>query len=87
MKVGRWLGVIVLLSVTALGMVLLRERQRSCVHEIIQSQQERIAMRRELWTLQMSVARLRTPQRIKGHLDQWLFDGPSHNRAIVQNDR
>lgn len=68
MKAGRWVGVMLLMAGMALVVVYLRAEQARCASRILRSEGQRMAMRSELWELQMAVARLRGPAEVHDRL-------------------
>lgn len=81
MKIGRWIGVMVLLACVALVAVQLRSEQSRCAARILQSEVRRMALRSELWELQMAVARLRGPAEVHERLSR--FATASSNDVIT----
>ncbi len=59
-----------LLCGVALCVVHLRAEQARVAAEILSSEARRVELRREMWTLQMSVARLRTPAQIRDRVER-----------------
>lgn len=68
MKPARWAGAIAVMLTLALAVVHLRAEQARCAARILKSEGERIALRGELWELQASVARLKSPVEIHDRL-------------------
>ena len=70
MNTARCVGLMVLLCCVAVCVVQLRAEQARVAAAILSFQQQRIALKRELWSLQMSVARLRTPGQIHDRVER-----------------
>lgn len=68
MKPARWAGAIVVMLALALAVVHLRAEQARCAARMLKSEGDRIALRGELWELQASVARLKSPVEIHDRL-------------------
>ena len=66
----RCVGLMGLACGLALCVVHLRTEQARVAAEILSSQARQIELRRELWTLQMAVARLRTPAQTRGRVER-----------------
>ena len=71
MTVGR--GVVLLLTFVILAVcgVHLRAEETRLAARIQKLRAERAALRRESWALQVEIARLRTPDRIRDRVDRW----------------
>ncbi len=65
MTVLRAVAVLLVLGGSALAVVQLRSERVRCVARVAALRSERLAMRRESWNVQMAIARLRAPERIR----------------------
>jgi hypothetical protein len=65
MTVMRAVAVLLVLGGLALAVVQLRSERVRCAARVAALQSERLRMRRESWNVQMEVARLRAPERIR----------------------
>lgn len=74
MKVGRVCGLIVGLGVIALGLVALRIAQARSASRALQREGEWVAMRRDLWSVQTRVARLKTPGQVRTRAERFGID-------------
>ena len=54
-----------------LGVVFLRSEQRRCARRVYGLESKWMQLRRDLWTVELQVARLRTPQEIRDKLDRF----------------
>ncbi|MCG3132347.1 MAG: hypothetical protein FLDDKLPJ_03185 [Phycisphaerae bacterium] len=77
MKTGRWLGAMLLLLGTGLGVIHLRTEQSRCAARILSSETERLRLRSELWAYQTGVARLRSPGAVRDRLAR--LEAPSRS--------
>ena len=73
----RCVGLMGLLCGLALCVVHLRTEQARVAAQILSSQAQRVELRRELWTLQMAVARLRTPDQIRARVERLVLADPA----------
>ncbi len=74
MTVGRGLVLIALFVGMGLLRVHLRSEETRMSARIQNLLHERIQLRRESWALQMEIARLSTPDRIRNRTDQWRLE-------------
>lgn len=58
----------------ALGTIGLRSEQIRVASRIEQMQRERMALRQELWRLQLENGRLRTPSQVRDRVARWSLD-------------
>ena len=71
MSTLRICALLVLLAFVALGVVYLRVEQTRCASATLRLEAERAETRHELWRVQTSVARLRSPERLHGRMS-WI---------------
>lgn len=69
MIVFRACALVMALGLLALAVVVLRAEQTRMAAESLSLERRCVAMRRQLWQLRTSVARLRTPQRLQDSLE------------------
>lgn len=75
MNFGRLLGLLLAFAVVAVALVNLRTEQTCATARMLAAQTRRNQLRRELWSLQVRTARLKTPARIRERVDQtWPTD-------------
>jgi len=67
---GRLIGLLLLFGVVAVGVVHLRTEQTRATARMLAAEARRNQLRRELWSLQVRTARLKTPARIRERIDQ-----------------
>lgn len=64
MSSARAFGLLAAFAGIALGLVQLRTAQARAAASLLRMEANRIALRRELWAIEMRTARLRAPERI-----------------------
>jgi len=67
---GRLVGLLVLLAAVAVALVHLRTEQTRATARMLAAETRRNQLRRELWSLQVRTARLKSPARIRERIDQ-----------------
>lgn len=77
MHPARTVGVVALLVGVALAIVGLRGEQARTASRMMKLSGQRIALRRELWDMQMAVARLRAPDQVRDRVERLAGDGAS----------
>lgn len=70
MNFGRLVGLMLALGALAVAVVSLRTEQTRATARMLAAESRRNQSRRELWSLQVRVARLKTPARIRERVDQ-----------------
>jgi len=61
-------GLLLIVGAIALGVVCLHSEEARTARRIQRMQVERVTIRRELWSVQLTIARYKTPQRIGGEV-------------------
>ena len=75
MNFGRVVGLLLALGAVAVALVHLRTEQTRATARMLAAETRRNHLRRELWSLQVRTARLKTPARIRERIDQtWSTD-------------
>lgn len=86
MTLSRMVGVLMLLGVIALGVVWLRAEEARTARRIQKIQADMVRVRRELWSVQLAIARQKSPPRIADQVGRWSLEvtppvEPRSNRA------
>jgi hypothetical protein len=71
MTVGRAVALLVVLGSLALCVVQLRSERVRCAARVAELRSERLRIRRDSWTVQMEIARMRTPDEIRARVQRW----------------
>ncbi len=74
MTVARGLFLLVLLGGLSVGAIALRTDQIRTAAHIEEMRRDVIHLRRESWSLQMEIARLRTPDRVTERVGRWALN-------------
>ncbi|UCE61259.1 MAG: hypothetical protein JSU63_05815 [Phycisphaerales bacterium] len=69
MTVGRAAILLVALAVIALAVVYVRSEQTRCAANTLALESKMVQQRRDLWRLQVAVARLQAPSRVRERVD------------------
>ncbi len=83
MTVLRAMGMLVVFAATAISVVTLRGEQARVASRIQQLQSQRVELRRESWSLELEIGRLRGPHTISDRVGRWSLDliGPGSPRV------
>jgi hypothetical protein len=73
-SVGRGAALLLAFGALAVVGVHLRAEETRLASRVQRLRRERIELRRESWALQMEIARVRTPQQIRGRVDRWCLE-------------
>ena len=69
MTLSRMVGLLLILGAMSLGVVCLRAEEARTARRIQRIQQELVAIRRELWSVQLAIARHKSPGCIGAEID------------------
>ncbi len=70
MNLGRLTGLLVAFSILAVALVHLRAEQTRMTANMLNAQVRLVHLRRDLWTLQIRLARAKSPTRIRDRIEQ-----------------
>ncbi len=74
MTIVRGLYLLSFLGVLSVGVVALRTDQIRTAANIERMRGDVLQLRRESWTLQMEIARLRTPEQVRNRVERWTLN-------------
>ena len=67
-------GLLLIFGAIALGVVVVRSEEARTARRIQRTQIEMVRIRRELWSVQLAIARHKCPRRIGDEVDRWVLD-------------
>ncbi len=89
MTVFRGLFLLTFFGAVGVLLIAVRTEQARTGARIEALQSDRVRLRRESWSLQVEISRLRTPERIEERLNRWAIDlhKPKPPSETGDNDR